>query len=240
MPTTKFLFVAGLAAVALLFGSRPVQAQHHHGGGGGGAHFAPHYGGAYHGYGGYGLYRPYGFYPYGYYPYGWYRPYYPVVGIGIGFYVPYYGSYAYPVAPAVIVDGSAGSPPVVANAPPGNAPPPGTAPDAPPANKPPPDNAGHLQLKVPENAEVFVDGVQITQSGPTREIISPPVKVGTRYTYKISVRYTDAQGKAVNDTRDINFQANDWFSIDFTRPAPPMANPPPPTVELVPLKEPGK
>ena len=41
-------------------------------------------------------------------------------------------------------------------------------------------------------------------------------------------RYTDAAGRPVNDTRDIHVRANDWFSVDFTRPAPaePQAMPP--------------
>ncbi len=177
--------------------------------------------------GGYGFYRPYG--------YGWYGG-YPFFGIGIGLYAPYYGSYAYPLPPGVVY-----APPVVAgSAPVGPAP--NGDPNAPPpatAERPPPDNAGHLQLIVPANAEVFVDGQKIAQSGTTREIVSPPVKAGTRYTYKISVRYTDPQGKPMNDTRDITFQANDWFSIDFTRPAPPMAPPPQPVQPQPPMPLPN-
>jgi hypothetical protein len=38
--------------------------------------------------------------------------------------------------------------------------------------------------------------------------------------YKISVRYTGPDGRPVNDTRDIYARPNDWFSLDFTRPAP--------------------
>jgi uncharacterized protein (TIGR03000 family) len=214
--------ISSLAAVlpavaALLLAGSPAQAQHGHGG------YHGSYHGGYHGYpgyhGGYGWYRPYGYYP------GWYRP-YPVFGIGIGFYAPYYGSYAYPLAPgalynpypATVIAGSSPQEPPLAN--------PSAAPgQASSGEKPPADNAGHLQLFVPAGAEVFVDGQKISQTGTTREIVSPAVAPGSRYTYRISVRYTNADGKAVNDTRDITFQANDWFSIDFTRPAPPMAAP---------------
>jgi hypothetical protein len=39
--------------------------------------------------------------------------------------------------------------------------------------------------------------------------------------YRIAVRYTDANGKPVNDARAIHVRPNDWFRIDFTKPAPP-------------------
>jgi uncharacterized protein (TIGR03000 family) len=188
-----------LATAVLLLGGAEAQAQH--------GRFAGYHG-PYRGY-------PYGWYrPYGYYPHYWHGPF---VGIGVGFYVPYYGSYAYPLAPGVVY------PPVVAYSSPEGSPPADGSAGRPPAEKPPPDNAGHLQLIVPDNAEVYIDGTRIAQTGTTREIVSPPVTPGTRYSYKISVRYTDPSGKAVDDTREIRFQANDWFSIDFTRPAPPQA-----------------
>jgi uncharacterized protein (TIGR03000 family) len=96
------------------------------------------------------------------------------------------------------------------------------------SEKPAPDGAGHLQLHVPENAEVFIDGTKISQTGTTREIVTPTLKPGTRYTYRISVRYADASGKVADDTREIRFQADDWFAIDFTRPAPPPGTAPAP------------
>jgi uncharacterized protein (TIGR03000 family) len=100
------------------------------------------------------------------------------------------------------------------------------APQTAPQNPPPPDNAAHLQLRVPENAEVFLDGAATTQTGAVREFVSPPLTPGKRYTYVITVRSTDATGKVVNDRRPIHVRANDWFSIDFTRPPPAEALPP--------------
>src|SRR5207237_10503402 len=82
------------------------------------------------------------------------------------------------------------------------------------------ENAVHLQLLVPENAEVYFDGAKTSQTGKRREFTSPPLSPGNRYTYRVSVRYTGPDGKQVNDTRDIYIRPNDWFTIDFTRPAP--------------------
>ena len=221
MKRSSFLAAALLAVTALLAIATEVQAQHV----AVGVRVGP----------GYGYYRPYGYgyYRYGYpHYYGWYRP-YPVIGVGIGLYAPYYGSYVYPVDPAYVVYPA---PAVVAGTTPAA---PSVAAQQPPADKPPPDNAGHLQLIVPENAEVHVDNQKLTQTGTTREIVSPPVKPGARYTYKISVRYTDASGKVVEDVRDIHFHANDWFAIDFTRPVPPQAatSPPPMQLQIVPSKQ---
>jgi uncharacterized protein (TIGR03000 family) len=225
----------GIASLVLILSA--TSTSHGHGGGHGGAghagayhggfyHGGPYHGGFYHG----GFYHPYG--------YGFYRPYYGygLGGFGLGYglglglgtglgayglggyglggfglggygvYAPYYGTSVYVAAPAVT-----GSPNLYAN---------GSAAPS-PAQAPPPDNAAHLQLAVPENAEVFVDGEKTNQTGSVREFVSPPLDRGSSYNYRISVRYTGANGKPVNDTRTIHVRANDWFRIDFTRPAPP-------------------
>jgi uncharacterized protein (TIGR03000 family) len=221
--------MALLASAALLLSSNTAWAQKSRSGGGsrpsgvsGGTRpssSAYHYGGGYHpGGGGYygGGYR-YGGYGYGYRPYGYgigiglYAPYY---GYGYGYggyggYAPYYSAYPPVYGGAYLEDGGSALPAVA----------------QPAQERPAPDNMAHLQLTVPANAEVLIDGNATTQTGTTREFITPVLSQGNKYSYRITVRYPDGSGKAVEDTRDIRFQANDWFSIDFTRPAP---TPPPP------------
>jgi uncharacterized protein (TIGR03000 family) len=168
----------------------------------------------------YGAYRPY----YGSYGrgYGYYRPYYGYgaylpFAFGLGYYSNYYSPLDYGAAyyasssyPQISAYGSDNIPltsdPQAAN------------PSS--ADRPPSDDLAHLQLTVPENATVLIDGTATTQTGSVREFVTPALAPGSRYSYKIAVRYTDAQGKAVEDARDISFRANDWFSIDFTRPQP--------------------
>jgi uncharacterized protein (TIGR03000 family) len=84
-----------------------------------------------------------------------------------------------------------------------------------------------LQLVVPQNAEVLFDGGKTTQTGTTREFVSPKLSPGKLFDYTISVRYLDGNGKDVTDQRVIHVRANDWFRIDFTRPAPPEPIPAP-------------
>jgi uncharacterized protein (TIGR03000 family) len=236
-PFSSLLGISTLAAVTLFLGPQASLAQRGGRGGGGGAYRGgaahagayrggAYYGGAYHG-GYYGTARPYG---YGYGPYhgyygpyhGYYRPYYgyyrPYYGFGFfafsyggyGYFMPYYASYPAPVYAAYPA-------PVVGS--PGSAPPTAAAPAA--ENAPPRDDAAHLQLIVPENAEVYFDGTKTTQTGRVREFTSPALALGKRFTYQISVRYTDSTGRPVDDTRPIHVGANDWFTVDFTRPAPP-------------------
>jgi uncharacterized protein (TIGR03000 family) len=214
MRVFTWVAVAVLASTALTLSAAPAWAQRGGGGGGrggGGGGFGGGYGrGGYGGYGrgGYGGYGGYGGFGYGY-----------GFGLGVGLYLPYYGYGAYAPYYGTGTYYSA-YPPVYGGgyAPDGSA---GFAPSGQPApQRPAPDDLAHLQLMVPENAEVLLDGTKTTQAGTTREFVTPSLKPGSQYSYKITVRYTDATGKTVEDARDIRFQANDWFSIDFTRPPP--------------------
>lgn len=235
--------LAALAATTLL----PRNLEAHgggHGGGGHGGHAGAYHGGAYHGgfhHGYYGGFHPY--YGRGFSPFfggGFYRPYYGfglgglgglggfgfgggglgLGGFGLGGYglggygpyLPYYGGYGMNT-PVIMAN-----PPNVPLDP--YAPPPAQTP-------PPPDNAAHLQLVVPENAEVLFGGETTKQTGSIREFVSPPIASGKVFTYTIAVRYMNAAGKPIDDRRLIYVRANDWFRIDFTRPAPPERSPAP-------------
>jgi uncharacterized protein (TIGR03000 family) len=171
------------------------------------------------------FYRPY----YGYRPY--FASYLPYYGYGYGYndyapyyyasYVPYYGGLGLPSYPLIAGYGGGYAPSVAATQPQGQ-------------SERPRDGGAHLQLTVPENAEVIIDGTKTTQTGTSREFTTPQLSPGSRYVYKITVRTMDAKGQVVDDTRDIRFQADDWFRIDFTQPAPspgPQAAPLPKTTK---------
>jgi len=230
---------------------------HGPGGGGGGGGHGGHGGYGGYRYGGYNYphygYASYGPYRAGLYaPYGFYRPYYGFYGPGLGFgglglfgmgyglgyglggyglggyglggyglggygmYSPYYGGTT-AVPPAGVM-----APPAAGAA--GGVVAPGQAQQQ---TQPPPDNAAHLQLVVPQNAEVLFNGDATTQTGPIREFVSPPLTPNKSFDYTITVRYLDSNGKSIADRRVIHVRANDWFRIDFTRPAPPEPAPAP-------------
>jgi uncharacterized protein (TIGR03000 family) len=154
-----------------------------------------------------------------YLPYYGYNNYSPYLYAS---YIPYYGGLGLPSYPLIAGYGGAYVPPVAAAQPENQA-------------ERPRDGAAHLQLTVPENAEVLIDGVKTTQTGTTREFVTPQLAPGSRYAYKITVRSVNAKGQVVDDTRDIRFQADDWFGIDFTRPTP---SGPTPGSPLTPLPRP--
>jgi uncharacterized protein (TIGR03000 family) len=95
------------------------------------------------------------------------------------------------------------------------------APSRPPAEKlpQPTPNSAHLQLLVPENAEVLVEGSKTATTGTIREFESPPLTPGKNMLYSITVRYTDAAGKPVEETHSVRVRANDQLRIDCTKPA---------------------
>src|SRR5262249_56495032 len=93
---------------------------------------------------------------------------------------------------------------------------------------PPPDNAAPLQAVGPGGGEVGVGDSKTPKTGTTGGSAPPPLTPGKTYTYQVTVRYRDAAGKLVNDKRAIQVRANDWFSVDFTRPEPERLRPPDP------------
>jgi uncharacterized protein (TIGR03000 family) len=229
----KLLFSVVLGAAALLGLPALSFAQHggghgggggHSGGGGGHASFS-HSGGVSHG-GGFnhsgGFNRGYGYgYGRGFYGSSLYLG-YP------GYYSPYYGSsyyygpdYSY-VAPnytyvaptyTYVQPASGYVQPAIAT--PAYYPP-DTTPTNPDPNANP--NAVALEVKVPENAELWVDGTKTTQTSDLRHFVSPPVDPGKTYTYTLRARWTDPSGKVIDRTKKIDVKAGARLGVDFNNP----------------------
>jgi uncharacterized protein (TIGR03000 family) len=110
-----------------------------------------------------------------------------------------------------------GAPPSAAPQPGGVAPPPqapaGPAPEKLPAPTP---KSARLQLVVPENAEVLVEGSKTATTGTIREFVSPPLTPGKNMLYDITVRYKDAAGNPIEETRTVRVHADDQLRIDCT------------------------
>jgi uncharacterized protein (TIGR03000 family) len=96
---------------------------------------------------------------------------------------------------------------------------PANAPVVPPTKEAPPsDNTAHLQLLVPEKAEVLIDDGKTTQTGTVREFVSPQLLPGKSFLYKLSIHYTDANGATIDEQHSIRVHANDRLRLDFTAP----------------------
>jgi uncharacterized protein (TIGR03000 family) len=82
---------------------------------------------------------------------------------------------------------------------------------------PPKDNMAHLLVIVPENADLWFNGTKTKQSGPQREFVSPELDPEKRYNYEVKVRWKE-NGKEVEQVRQVHVKANDWMTVDFTKP----------------------
>ncbi len=88
--------------------------------------------------------------------------------------------------------------------------------------EPRPVNVAHLQLLVPENAEVLVEGVKTSTEGAIREFVTPPLPPGENLLYTIVVRTPTAGGKTTEESQTVRVRANDRFRVDFTAPVKPL------------------
>jgi uncharacterized protein (TIGR03000 family) len=191
---SKVWLSAALGAAALL--GLPAVSSAQRGGGHSGGHGGYSHGGYSHGgysHGGYGHHG----YGYGGYGYGLYLG---VPGYGYGY--PYYRS-SYYYDP----DYNYAQPSYAPNA---------LQFSSPDENQNP--SAAMLELRVPEKAEVWFEGDKTSQSGAVRHFVSPSLEPGRIFTYDIRARWTDANGKPVDRTKQVKVQAGGRVGVDFNAP----------------------
>jgi len=159
-------------------------------------------------------------YPYRHYGYGYQHPY---LGYSGGYY-PYFGLYGgYPY------DGEYGDeydypyPGWENSTDPGNANGPGgSIPPFPPASTPasPPAPAGtpaQVTVRVPADAQVWFDGVQMSTPGEVRTYKSPPLAPGN-YNYDVRARW-NANGSEVSQTKRVKVTPGAHVEVDFPVPS---------------------
>jgi len=184
-----------------------------HGGGygGHGGYYGGHYGGYYGGhYGGYGF--GIGFYP------GWYGGYYP--GYPYGLYPGYgYPAFAPPVA-AVAPSPVLATQPLIETPPLAPMPGPPQQPELLPLPRVPAqanDNKARIQVTIPADAMVWVEGEATTQTGAQRTFTSPELPSDKIYTYEIKARWMQG-GQPVERTLQVKVQRNKIATADFNAP----------------------
>jgi len=143
---------------------------------------------------------------------------YPYYGLGGGYYpyyndsysYPYYSDYGYNYAPDYSY-----SAPSYSSAPLGDV---NTTTTAPAPQSTINDNAVLIGVRVPENAEVWIDGQKTSQTGSFREFTTPPLESGQKFIYDIKARWTE-NGKEVVRDRQLNFYAGDRLMVNMMAPA---------------------
>jgi uncharacterized protein (TIGR03000 family) len=79
------------------------------------------------------------------------------------------------------------------------------------------DSAARLDLIVPSDAEVWIEGVQTKQTGGFRRFVSPPLEPGTRYAYDVHARWS-RDGQVMDQVHQVTVRAGDLVRIDFLKP----------------------
>lgn len=196
-----------------------------------------HGGGAGHSLGGYrggwcgGLRPGYrGYYRYGY-P-GWYGL---GLGLGLGYGLGYGMGYGYPYPyygygpgyPVYVDPGCEPLPgpylpatPVAAQ---GAAPPASGNPTATPGVRLT-DTDVLLNIRVPADAVVKINGVQTTQTGPRREFMSSGLSPGRTYTFTVAARWMAPNGQAVDLEQRVSVQGGERRNVDFLMQSYPPPN----------------
>jgi uncharacterized protein (TIGR03000 family) len=77
-------------------------------------------------------------------------------------------------------------------------------------------NAARIDVRVPANAEILFEGEKTTQTGSSRQFVSPPLTPGGKYTYDIQARWME-NGRQINRTRHVPVGAGQVVRVDFLR-----------------------
>jgi uncharacterized protein (TIGR03000 family) len=80
-----------------------------------------------------------------------------------------------------------------------------------------PENAALMQVRLPDNAELWIADQKTTQTGSLREFVTPELdKSGT---YTLHAKWTTSDGRQMDQTRKIRVQPGASVMVDFFRQA---------------------
>ncbi len=70
-------------------------------------------------------------------------------------------------------------------------------------------------VRVPKDAELFCDGVKMRLTGNERNFVTPPLPPGGAYPYELRMRWTGADGKPIEVSRQVQVTAGQQTTVDF-------------------------
>jgi uncharacterized protein (TIGR03000 family) len=88
----------------------------------------------------------------------------------------------------------------------------------------------YLNLDVPEDADVWMEGVKTKQSGRERRFVSPPLLAGYNYALAIRICWNEG-GQSFEKSKEVLLRAGDRVRVRLQLPAQP---------ELLPLPKPAE
>lgn len=88
-----------------------------------------------------------------------------------------------------------------------------------PAAEPLVARSAALDVRLPAEAELWIEGQKMVQTGADRKFVSPPLPPGQRFTYELRARWKEA-GRDVTKTKHIDVSAGDRLLVDFLTRGP--------------------
>jgi uncharacterized protein (TIGR03000 family) len=79
------------------------------------------------------------------------------------------------------------------------------------------DNSVALDIRVPANAQVWIEGQQTSQGGSLRRFVSPPLTTDKDYTYEVRAQWME-NGRPVDQVREVTVHAGEQLTVDFMQP----------------------
>jgi uncharacterized protein (TIGR03000 family) len=79
------------------------------------------------------------------------------------------------------------------------------------------DKTAKVEVRVPDDAEIWFEGQKTSQTGTDRTYSSPSLDAGQDYLYEVRARWS-ADGKPIDQTRKVTVHAGDHVLVDFLRP----------------------
>ena len=76
-----------------------------------------------------------------------------------------------------------------------------------------------LNVQVPQNAKVWIDGAPTTSTGTSRSFVTPPLTPGREFTYEVKAQWTEGT-QQVTRTRRIPVQAGRAVDINLLQATP--------------------
>lgn len=153
---------------------------------------------------------------------------YPVYGPGGVYYVPYYPTYPSPLYPPV-VSAARGQSPSKARTTAASASAYGAAAEERPSYysedyagpKGPtkePSKVAYIRVRVPTNAQLWINDEKRSQSGTIREFVTPALDPDAIYVYHVKARWTEEGGINVEKTLRVRTISGTRVTVNFVRP----------------------
>jgi uncharacterized protein (TIGR03000 family) len=83
------------------------------------------------------------------------------------------------------------------------------------------DGAAVIEVKLPFDAELRVDGMPTEQLGTDRAFRSPPLERGSKYVYEVRASWVE-NGKVIQQTQEVTVRSGDRVQIAFPKDVAPV------------------